>query len=335
MTSPSAATPEALLSLLDRLLKAHPDNRPARQMRADTLLGLGRITDANADADYLCGKSPDDYMPNQVRASIAAITGNRTEELAAYQRMAAAKPDSDSLAQALREPVDVLQARIKELQGDKADSAAIWKKLVSTAAPNDQRFVRGYAEFLIRQEDYADAADLYQRLVSESAKLQNQQNLLASDQMQLASVLWASGKVRDASAQADAALKTIEHWNDPFGKRSPLLPQTSLMSYSLKIAAAGGNAASPPSTKGVFDFAPTSGATEKLDDFELAVAALTGKVDVKIAMDRLEETLKAAPFLDSALWAETYLGLTDPALRKRAAEHLSAGTMQRHLMYIG
>jgi hypothetical protein len=209
---------DELLVRVGKLLKRNPDNRPARIMRTWLLAGSGRVIEASVDADYLHSKWPDDYKSNEARANLDRITGTRDGELAAYQAMAAAKPDNNPNAQRLREPAGVLHARIQELEGDESGAQKTWKDMASASPPGDSGIAAGYTEFLVRQGAYEDAADGYRKIILAEGKFPNQAGIvssLAADRLSLASVLWASGKLSDAASQTDAVLTALKNWKDP------------------------------------------------------------------------------------------------------------------------
>ena len=328
----SNADVDELLVRLGKLLKRHPDNRAARIMHLRTLAGLGRIAEATVDADYLQGKWPVDYRSNEALATLYQITGMRDIELAAYEAMAAAKPDNDPLGQAIREPEAMLHARVQELQGDTSGARKTWKNLIVASAPGNLKVAYGYAEFLVRLGAYDAAADEYRGIMLMLQKLPNQMgfvSLIAEYRLRLASVLWASGKLADASSHADAALSAMEKWNDFLGNKSPLLPEAALMGYSLD-ALLNRTGTTRPAVGRLFAFAgPTAPSSQTEDLDHVAIAGLTGTTETAAAMDQVEARLKDAPFLDSGLWAETYLGLASGSYSARTIEHLPKGTIQR------
>jgi tetratricopeptide (TPR) repeat protein len=329
----SPSSTNELVVRLGEVLKQYPDNRPVRIMRVRELAGLGRTSEARADVEYLSSKWPDDYKSNEARAAVDRVAGMRDGELAAYQAMAAAKPDNDHVAvvQAMHEPPSVLHARIQELQGDAGGAEKTWKGLISTAAASDLGLEHEYAEFLVRDGAYEDAADAYRKAIVSLEKLPGQQafvSVVARDRLRLASALWASGKLSDASTQVDAALGVVEKWKDSLGNRSILLPEAALMSFSLHALTDIAGATRPVGSQAL-EFANSTATSDQTQDFDIAVAGLTGKIEVAAAVDQIESRLKEAPFFDPALWAETYLGLANPSLSKRAVEHLPKGTIQR------
>lgn len=81
---------EGTVEAADRVLAVAPDQRAARYLRAQALLGMGKQTAALEDADRLLESNPDDYQALLLRAATLWDLKRLDEAERAYQRLAEA-----------------------------------------------------------------------------------------------------------------------------------------------------------------------------------------------------------------------------------------------------
>jgi predicted Zn-dependent protease len=321
--------PEQMLAALDSLLKKCPGNRPGRLTRADILMELGQTAEADSDLKLLATESPDSYAVYGREVRLARIRGRARDELDAYKAMAAVSPSDPSL-EALINPPELVQARVAELGGDLASAERIFAQLASHQTDQYHLgYLEAYAEFKVRHGQYADAARDYLAVIGGMPTGANFTEGAASLREDLAGVLWASERKADAAAQVNQALHLLIDWKNAWGRTPETLAPVTLMSWALARGVPNGDDSKVITM--ALDREAESLKAGNFHGFEIPIAALVGRMDGPSAFSQVESTLKAAPFLEWALWSELYLGLAFPQDSGRVLDHLPSGTIQRDI----
>ncbi len=178
---------EEALDLLDRALRAAPDDFGANRRRGEVLFEAGRFADATQSLDRAIASQDD--------AAVRALRGRALFELKRFDLVA-----TDLEKALLAEPKDArsldLYARSLVALGRDADALPIWRRL-DEVRPDDAHVLDGLGGALVRLGRYDDAVPVLERATGLDGEVRD--------------AWYDLGLARSRTKQPKAAAEALEH----------------------------------------------------------------------------------------------------------------------------
>jgi predicted Zn-dependent protease len=319
-----------------KFLVQHPDNLLARYYLAGLRVQMGHVQDADADIQILDKAGFPVSTLVQLRAQLADVVGRPQDQIAAYEKFSRPLPANDpvvrdpSMVEAWKINSRVASIRVLELNGkiDLADEA--WHKFLKEDS-NEIYYLGEYGDFRLRQGDFAGAIVAYQARLDSMPKNQPSVDVTAAAKLQFAEALWANGKLEDAQRQASSAMKLLLQNRETSRHSSSFLPRSVFFTLVLAQREVGSADDRAMATAALRELTATFNSDTYFEDDAL-LALLAGKWPKEKASAELASTLKDAPNLQWALWAQVYLGLGSPEAARTAVRAMHEPSVQRTIL---
>lgn len=296
----------ARLQFCDSVIQKYPHNRQARLLSAVCLLHMGRVDESERELAYLTTNHPDFPGTLDALAALSLAQGDK-ERACTFYRQSLKAPSIDNIEVALgQSAMRWYEARILELEGAVDEAEEAWRKISLDETPPKSYL----AQFYLRQGRPSSAVKVFE---SANNQLEGTSwrsvDAVAFHRMQLAEAQWAAGRRSETlgnSLETAQLLLNQEDCNQRFLAHVILTARVLVhrgvgtQSERERSGALWGQALATLSTTDVYSVEAIPkwlNSTDHLSKNATGVAAV----------------LKAAPYLDWALWAALYQGFVDPA----------------------
>ena len=329
---------EVQINGLTRVLERHAMNRAARFLRAGLFIGVGNTPAAAADLEALEEVAPRFPLLDEAWASLAAATGSRDDELAAWEAIAQEQARAVAVEGApqdsLRHNPQEVEARIAELRGESDRAEELLRALVGEGRKQRWPRLSMLGRFYVRQGRYGAASDAFETALARVPDAEGYGGVHVQLRTSLALAQWAAGRREDALRTGLAAGRRV--LLDPSPRNSPgsyWLPGLALICSSLT---AGGVGSAEDRRDAELILKEATAIANAVGRFSLGPTCRVaqGRVTVGDALRTVDGVLGRAPKLDWALTAALHLYLSDPVGHPTLLERLPEGGIHRQIAVI-
>jgi tetratricopeptide (TPR) repeat protein len=321
---PDVLGPDAAMKFCEKVLAEHPGNRIARKLHAEQLLRRGDSIACTDELLVLLKQAQDLWGVRDDLADAAKARG-ATREAAEWYREAAAvnllpyRGASDSTKRWLKH-CDLGFALELEGKLEEADNEFRGVGWATAEERDDSDFRRVLASFHMRTGKYTLAAREFQMRLE---KWRGVPDYYA--RIDLANAQWAMGNreeaLRNFQRAADESNADADRHKEPF-------PPTAL---NVMILTRLLPADDPARQKAQQSLAQSLKAHSLTHPYSVqhVVSVLSGKAELKPAVECIEEVLNKSPHLPWAISAAMYLALAEPERAGALLKRLPPGSMSR------